>query len=120
MVFIVFFLVFSFFSKQIPSAYLVIFFSLIIFANHIYFKNSKNIIYFIYGGVSALSFFILLFKFFAVPLNSFLVQYFFYPMSIGENRISNTNFDFKNTISQFKFLHFSILFLLASSFFFLF
>ena len=112
-----FFLVFSFFSKQIPSAYLVIFFLLVIFTNHIYFKNSKNIIYFIFGGVSALFFFILLFKFFDVPLNNFLVQYFFYPISIGENRILNINFDFKNTISQFKFLHFSILFLLASSIF---
>jgi len=44
-----------------------------------------------------------------IPLKNFLIQYIYYPLGIGETRGSNISLNFNNFISQFKFIHFSIL-----------
>ena len=106
-----FFLFFSFLSKQTSSFYLLTFFSFIL---AIYFfsekkDNVKNIGYFLFGLVIPLSIFLIFLKFTDTPIKSFFVQYILYPYSIGGERILNLNFDFNNTISQFKFIYLSFI-----------
>ena len=38
-----------------------------------------------------------------IPIDNFLIQYIFYPSSLGSERILELNLDFKNTFGQFKF-----------------
>ena len=109
----------SFFSKQIPSAYLTILF---IFSSLIYFylnkfKRKKEMLYFLGGFI----FFSLLVISVAlinkIPFNNFIIQYIMYPLNLGQERTSNLVLDFKNTISQFKFIHLAILPVIVSTIF---
>ncbi len=106
-----FLLIFSFFSKQIPSAYfgftilLSIIFYLLIDKNY---KN-KNFLFFILGGFVGLLLFFILFYFNEVPLKDLYIQYFLYPIAVGGERLENIAFDFKNVFLQFKFIYLSII-----------
>ena len=61
-------------------------------------------------------FFLIIFLVNKIPIQNFLIQYIYYPMTIGESRTSNINFDFKNTFFQFKFIYISLLPLLIAAF----
>lgn len=102
------FLVFSFFSKQIPSAYLGVLFFVTTLFFCLLVKQKKFLFYFIYGGLSGLGLFLVIFFFQGIELNNIFIQYILYPMSIGSNRISSFNFDLKNVFFQFKFIYLSI------------
>ena len=103
-----FFIVFSFLSKQVPSAYFLIFLILFSILYLFFFKkNYKNILSIFTGGLFASLIFLLIFILNDVPLNNFLIQYIFYPMTIGQERSEILNFDLKNTIFQFKFMYFA-------------
>ncbi len=112
------FLIFSFFSKQIPSAYLGFTILLSIIFYLIIDKNYKNynFLFFLWGGLIGLLIFFLIFYFAEIPLNDIVIQYFLYPMTIGENRLENITFDFKNVFLQFKFIYLSIIPLLYTIF----
>ena len=115
------FLVLSFFSKQIPSSYLVPLIAVIILI-YLFFINKNrnekyNIIFFILGGLLSVFFFSLIFYINNIPIKNFLIQYIYYPMSIGEDRIVNIKFDIKNVFLNFKFIYFSTIPLLFSLFF---
>lgn len=103
------FLIFSFFSKQIPSAYLLILFIITISFYFSFEKNSirQNLLYLLVGCF--FSFLLILIPFFinGIPFKNFLIQYVYYPFSLGELRTHELNIDFKNLISQFKFIYFS-------------
>ncbi len=113
------FLIFSFFSKQIPAAYILITFGILILIYKIILKNSvnKNIIYFFLGGSIGIIIFLGLFLFNQIPLNNFLIQYIYYPITIGEERVSNIYFDLQSIFLQFKFIYFSILPIILIAFF---
>lgn len=104
-----FFLVFSFFSKQVPSAYVGIFFTVILIFKHFLKNKTKNYFYFFYSGIIGVFLFLGFFFINGIPLENFIVQYIFYPLTIGENRIESYVHDFKNTILDFKFIYISIL-----------
>ena len=53
----------------------------------------------------------------ASRVNNFLIQYIYYPFSLGEERISKLNLDFKNLVSQFKFVYFALIPLVITTFF---
>lgn len=108
------FLLFSFFSKQIPSAYLGILFTLIAVIFYFKIKKNNNFFYFIYGILITSSLFLLTFSLQGSKLNDILIQYVLYPQSIGSSRIENFQFDLNNIFFQFKFLYFSITPLLIS------
>ena len=111
----------SFFSKQIPIAYLSIYFAFIIliFSYLNNFKNYDFLIFFV-GGIIIFFFFILCLIFLKnIPIKNIIDQYFYYPISIGKNRIETINFNFNNVFLQFKFIYFSI-FPIFISFFYLF
>ena len=105
------FLVLSFFSKQIPSAYTSFVILLIVLSY--FFVATKNIfpiILSIFTG-SALIVFSCFLIFFLneIPFNNFFVQYILYPSSLGSERVLSLNLDLKNTFGQFKFILFSLL-----------
>ena len=114
-----FFLALSFFSKQIPSAYLGILLLGTILFYLFYFKKkqSYNFLFFLAGGIFVLMIFLLIFLINEIPIKNFLIQYIYYPISIGENRILNLKYDFSNTIFQFKFIYISLIHLVAVNFF---
>ena len=103
------FLTFSFFSKQIPSVYLFLLLFLILLVKLIFIKKDNSIIYFIIGSATGTAIFFVIFLFFQIPLKEFLIQYIYYPNSIGESRTKNLNLDFKNSIMQFKFIYIALL-----------
>lgn len=101
----------SFLSKQIPSSYIL--FLLIIFIIY-YFKTNKaktkNIIKNLSLSISAILFvFLIWILITGIPIKSFFVQYFQYPMSIGDQRIGIIKFDINSFILQFKFIYLSLL-----------
>ena len=113
------FISFSFFSKQIPSSYLAIFFIIVIF---IYFfikrnQDKKGLVYLVFGTLFTLFLITLVFFVNAIPIKNFFVQYIFYPMSLGDERIFRLNIDFNNIINQFKFIYIACIPLLIGKFF---
>ena len=101
----------SFFSKQLPSSYLLIF--IILFLVFYLYRNknkARNILKALLLGT-----FISLFIFFSwiflakIPFENILIQYFYYPMSIGEIRVAKINFDINSFVLQFKFIYLSLL-----------
>ena len=44
-----------------------------------------------------------------IPIENILVQYFHYPMSIGDTRIGKIKFDLNSFFFQFKFIYLSLL-----------
>lgn len=113
------FLIFSFFSKQIPSAYLSILFSIIMFFYFFYLKNFniRNLIFLFIGFLFSFLLVSIIFFTNKIPINNFLTQYIFYPASLGDGRIKSLDIDFKNTVSQFKFIYFALIPLLISIFY---
>ena len=109
---------FSFFSKQIPSVYLGFLFITVItvYLTITKFKKIQSIVYLLCG----ISFLILICGLIifvnAIPIKNFIIQYVLYPMSIGEERSANLNFNYKNIFSQFKFIYFSLLLLIIPSY----
>ena len=105
------FLAISFFSKQTLSVYLSLFF-LVFFCFYYYFIKEKKNNYIIYSILGILFVFIFLLAFVSInkiPIENILIQYIFYPSTIGEQRIENLSFDFKNLIAQFKYIYLSII-----------
>ena len=104
-----FFLVFSFFSKQVPSAYVGIFFTVILIFKHFLKNETKNYFYFFYSGITGVFLFLGFFFINGIPLENFIIQYILYPLTIGENRVESYVHNFKNTILEFEFIYISIL-----------
>ena len=105
------FLTFSFFSKQIPSPYLLVLFFVFILICFLFTKSldRKNLSYLIFGSLFSFLLIFIVFIINQIPIKNFLVQYILYPLSLGEDRIDRLNIDFKNLISQFKFIYFSLI-----------
>jgi hypothetical protein len=103
-----FFLGFAFLSKQVPSSYIILFITFILF---FYAITSKKYICIQYTFISTIIFIFLLLGFGktqGITLASFLEQYIFYPQTIGEKRFSSLNFTFNNLIAHFKFIYISL------------
>ena len=109
----------SFFSKQIPSPYFVVLFTIFIL---IFFflekKIDKNIIISLILGIFfSLSLVFSIFYINEIPVKNFLIQYIYYPFSLGNERIEKLDIDYKNLIGQFKFIYFAIIPLAISIYF---
>ena len=113
------FITFSFFSKQIPSPYFILLF---IVAISIYFYlinnvNKSAILNLLFGSLFSFLLVVSVFLINEIPVENFLTQYIFYPLSLGESRIDRLNIDFNNLVSQFKFIYFMLIPLVTSTFF---
>ena len=102
-----FFLVLSFFSKQIPSAYLAIFLIFVLFAKF-FINKKKEFFYFFYGATFTVTFFLIFFLVNKIQIKDFFTQYIFYPMTIGDNRLNSLRFNFSNVFLQFKFIYLAL------------
>ena len=103
------FLVLGFFSKQVPSAYVALFLGLIIFIYILADKRYELIKYFACSFIF-IGFFLFIFSnIFEISLDGFLLQYIFYPPSIGTERINNLNISFRNVILNYKFIYIFLL-----------
>ena len=113
--------IFSFFSKQIPSVYLAIFFSLIIFFLYISsnYINKKNIFFLLLGTLFTFTIIAAIIFINEISIKNFLIQYIFYPVSLGESRIESLNINLNNIVNQFKFIYLSTLPLIIYIFFYL-
>jgi len=108
-------IILSFFSKQIPSAYILIFFSIFILIYIIVNKSftKNNLLYLFLGFLFPIVIISILFFINQIPIINFLNQYIYYPMNIGDERISTLNIGIKNLIGQFKLIYISIIPLIA-------
>ena len=101
----------SFFSKQLPSSYLLI---LIIVFLIFYLNNNKgkalNILKGLFlGTFISIFFFLSWILIAAIPLENILTQYIYYPVSIGESRIDKIKFNLSSFVLQFKFIYLALL-----------
>jgi len=105
----------AFLSKQVPAAYIGFSIILLIAYDFIFNSRNKNFKIFSILLVSTSISFLLFFSFFyfnEINIQSFLDQYINYPREIGKNRILHINYDIKNVILNFKFIHIIFLLLL--------
>ncbi len=95
----------AFFSKPVPSAYLFIIF-ILLFSWYL-LKNKENIKllkYLIYGALM-FSLFLLFFLIFQkIDLKLFLIQQFYYPVSIGQDRLLTFDLNIIKIITNYKFI----------------
>ena len=113
-IFIPIMLVLSFLSKQTPAVYGVIaLFFLILIHGYYEKKNLRKIINnSIIGSFLSLIFLILFFWFTKINLSNFIEQYLLFASSIGNERLSNYDFNIINEIDNYKFIYLFIFFLL--------
>ena len=107
-----FFLTLSFFSKQIPSSYLLGIFIPAIFYYFLIYKSKfkkKNLLNLFIGCIFSLILILIPFLVNQIPLDNFLIQYIYYPYSLGEMRLNELELSFPNLIAQFKFIYISII-----------
>ena len=107
----------TFFIKQVPTAYFIIFCIIIYFSRTFSSVNKRNFIILILSSLFAISFYILFFLINDVYLQNIIDQYFIFATSLGENRFSNLSYSyFYDKISKIFFLLFLIIPSLYSSF----
>ena len=97
---------FSFFSKQVPSAYINLVILIFVFIYFFLNYNLRKILHFLLGSFSFLLLIIAAFLYNDIPVNNFLQQYILFPTSIGEYRINEYfNFTFRGVVGHFKFIY---------------
>jgi hypothetical protein len=104
----------SFLSKQTPAAYGIILISIFILIISFFYKQKRVKILrkSIFGSILALSFIFLFFFGTNINLDNFIQQYIFFASSIGEDRLSNYEFNIFNEIIKYKFISYFIFLLL--------
>jgi len=100
----------SFFIKQVPTVYFIVFCFLIYLFKIFGKRNSSSLLVFIFTGFSSTVIVLFFFKINNVSLNEILDQYIYIAATIGENRFSNINFGiFYDKISKIFFLCFLLI-----------
>ncbi len=99
----------AFLSKQVPSSYVILSTCLVLF---IYIVIKKRFDCLKYILISSAIFIIIIFIFGniqGVSLDSFLIQYIFFPPSIGLDRFADYKLTFNGIIGHYKFIYLAIL-----------
>ena len=94
----------AFLSKPVPSTYLIFSFGVIYSLYLFVTKNLVTLKYIIYGTIFFLVSLILFLKIQNIDFNLFLIQLFYYPISLGAERFSALNFDLKKILSNYKYI----------------
>lgn len=106
------FFLLAFLSKQIPTTYIFLFSLVIIFYHLIFLTNNetKRILYtLLFSSLTSLALVSTIFYLSGIKIENFLLQYIYFPISIGEERYSDYTIDFFRILGNFKFIHFSIM-----------
>ena len=101
---------FSFLTKAVPAAYTSIIILFFIFIKVIFEKKFNIIKIFLTNSLVLTILILIFFLFFHIPINSFIEQYFLFPLTIGKERILN-NFLNISSMSIYKFIFIPIIFL---------
>ena len=64
--------------------------------------------YLFYGKIFLLSIVLILILLQNIPFKNIFIQYFLYPMSIGETRSYSLDLDINNFLLQFKFIYIAL------------
>ena len=98
----------SFFSKQVPSSYIVIPLGIIIVFYSIVKKDLNPIKYSCLGSIFFFILIILIGTMQEISLNAFLTQYIIYPQNIADGRFDNFNFSLNSFVNHYKFIFLAI------------
>ena len=103
------FLGLAFFSKQVPSSYIILSVGAVLILYSL--KNKRfDCIKYSFIGLILFIFIVLIFgKLQEIKFSAFLDQYIFYPSTIGEQRFENLNFTFRGIVGHFKFIYLAII-----------
>tara|TARA_Y100000590_G_scaffold190116_1_gene216387 strand:- start:565 stop:2142 length:1578 start_codon:yes stop_codon:yes gene_type:complete len=100
---------FAFFSKQVPSSYIIIFISFILILYSIINKKFNWIKYSLFSSALFILILIIIGKIQGISFSSFMDQYIFYPRTLGAERYQDIEISFKNIFLNFKFIYISLL-----------
>tara|TARA_B100001964_G_scaffold135330_1_gene149454 strand:- start:156 stop:1703 length:1548 start_codon:yes stop_codon:yes gene_type:complete len=109
----------AFFSKQTPAVYSLILNLPLIFFTIFYNKDKKFLIILTIITLSLICLLFIFLYFSKINLQSFFIQYFLFPSTIGESRLDLLKIDLINFLNNFKFILiplFFMIFLLAKNF----
>ena len=100
----------SFLTKQTPTGYIFIIISMLSIYYLFFHFNIKPIIMGLSGSILIVLIFFLFIFLGKIPLNSFINQYIFFPMSFGETRLGEGflfPLEFQRLFLRFKLIHLS-------------
>jgi len=103
------FFVFAFLSKQVPSSYIILSVILVLGVFSLVEKKYYWIKYSFLSFIFLILSLLIFGKIQGISLSSFLDQYFFYPRSIGTQRIENIAFTFRGVVDHFKFIYIALI-----------
>jgi len=110
------FFILAFLSKQTPASYIIISSVLILSSYSILKKNFDWIKYSLASSILFIFIILIIGKNHGITFSSFLQQYIFYPLTIGNERFENINVTFQNIIAHFKFIYLSMVILFYVNF----
>ena len=106
---IVFLFFLSFFSKQVPAAYAIVFLGTIVFYTLLKNRDYKAIKVIIVSFITFSILLILILLILKINLKDFYIQYLDYPRSIGSERTANLKFSFESIFNHYKFVIFPLI-----------
>ena len=102
--FIPLFFILAFFSKPVPTAYLIILFGIILLYYFYINKDLESFKKIIFGSFFSIVALILFFLIQDISFDMFLTQLVYYPISIGQDRLFTLDITLKKIISNYKFI----------------
>lgn len=114
--FVLLFYFLSFFTKQVPAAYLAIIHGVIILLYILNFKRFTVLKNIILSFISLMIIFFSFLKVLNINLQSFYIQYIDYPQSIGSSRFENLQITLNGFFNDYKYLIFPILLIIFIKF----
>ena len=101
----VLFFILSFFSKQVPAGYIFILISMLMLFYSYAIKKIEPIKYYVLSTFVLLLLTYITLLIFKINFTDFLIQYIFYPPTIGASRLNDLlNFSPKDFFGEFKFI----------------
>ena len=99
----------AFFSKQVPTAYIILFYTIFLI---FYSSQIKKITPLIHSFISLVIFLLVLYIYLFISgtkFSDFIFQLFIFPIMFGSERFSSYELNIKNTFWQFKFIYIFLL-----------
>ena len=99
---------------QTPTAYILVILAILLMMHFLKNKDSENLKFFLFGGISSFLLFSLFLYLTKTPLIDFIYQYILFPLTIGESRIASKEvayiglldqLNLKRLFGEFKFIH---------------
>ena len=107
----------GFLSKQVPAGYFIALSGVFCLYYSYINKNIKPIIFSTAAGLASTILLISFLKINEINIIDFIIQYFLFPTSFGENRFIERSLNFKNVILDYKFIYLPLIFLITINFY---